>query len=211
MKKSGDANCPAVGNCRDRAVAVGAVNGDARRTQPVEHFGRRMSERVVLADGNGADFRVNRGEKIFRGRGFAAVVGNFEEIGGEIGSLRENGSLGGPFDVAGEKQMNGGVGNAQDNGVVIFCFCDPIIRCRPQDAAVNSVPIGIVPHSNAHDANSACAGDRKKLPVRGDVNVVANPQFTDAKICQDSRKSAEMILVRVREDDDVKPLQVPGP
>ena len=52
---------------------------------------------------------------------------------------------------------------------------------------------------------------RKDLPVGGALNVASNPEFTDAKIFKNGRKSSKMILVRMREGDNVNLFQPARP
>ena len=79
-----------------------------------------MAETIVASHGNRGECRMRRSEKGVCRRSFAAVMGDFQNVGMDQQILGDEVKFDLFFDIAGEEEGVAAVGEAEDQGVVIL-------------------------------------------------------------------------------------------
>src|SRR5580704_7988174 len=117
--------------------------------------------------------------------------------------LSKNSALRRPLDISRKKQCFSAISQAQDEGIIVLRGLAFGKIVRPQDRSRHVVFRKRIALFQMPDEHTVCSSGRKDLAVSATLNVAPHPEFTDAKIFKNGRKSSKMIFVRMREGDNV--------
>jgi len=114
----------AVGEGGDGTVAIGAEEADAGLGVAFDDGRDGLAKLIAFADGDSGEARRDGGEESGGGGRLAAVVRDFEEIGGERSAVGGELVFDRGLDITGEQEADAGVGEAEDEGIVVGGFRD---------------------------------------------------------------------------------------
>ena len=177
-----------------------------------EDFWAGVAEVVAEAVGDDGVGGGDGGEEVGSGGGEGAVVADFEEGDGGEGAGGEHGAFGWGFGVAFEQDGGFAVGDAEDEGVVVFGGCGVGVGGVGGE---NFDLFGAPGEGLAGVEPADCGAVRAGLAEEGGEGVGlggdGDPELAGVEVAEDRGHAAHVVGVGVGEDEGVEAANAAGP